>query len=233
MVNLTNSGDYSNQGTTTAPTITSQTFTLGTSSANFGTPSLLSSTNFGFTQIPNINPGSGFTMLEQQFNGITLGQGLPSLGLSGQNLGVSLNFQGLPTSGNLTTSKISPRLDTSTPMVSETNPTPSNGSIFNFTDTPLKPFKQEGLTTPVFTQVNQERTTDVEEVVRIRVQPQTFQVVNYNIYPAPELEFAQSFNEPITIQAFLVYDASTEIPGGFTNGTHYYFINISQVMLLY
>jgi len=42
--------------------------------------------------------------------------------------------------------------------------------------------------------------------------------VNYNIYPAIEVEFSRQFNEPITIQAFLVYDNNVEIVEGFTNG---------------
>lgn len=49
-------------------------------------------------------------------------------------------------------------------------------------------------------------------------QPKKYQVVNYNIYPALEIEFEKTSLEPITIQAFLVYDNSIEVPEGFTNG---------------
>lgn len=31
------------------------------------------------------------------------------------------------------------------------------------------------------------------------------QVVNYNIFPAPELEFSQASDNPITVSAYLVY----------------------------
>jgi hypothetical protein len=53
---------------------------------------------------------------------------------------------------------------------------------------------------------------------RVKTQPKQYQVVNYNIFPPPEIEFDVPFSDPITIQAFLMYDSTQEIQGGFTNG---------------
>mmetsp|Transcript_12477 Transcript_12477/g.17283 ORF Transcript_12477/g.17283 Transcript_12477/m.17283 type:complete len:649 (+) Transcript_12477:94-2040(+) len=61
--------------------------------------------------------------------------------------------------------------------------------------------------------------------VRILVQPKGYQIVNYNIYPAPELEFNRAFSEPLTVQGFLTYNEDVNNPNtmieileGFTNG---------------
>lgn len=59
--------------------------------------------------------------------------------------------------------------------------------------------------------------------VRILVQPEAYQIVNYNIFKQPELEFSNSINEPLTIQAILIYKDDSngniiQIKEGFTNG---------------
>jgi len=57
--------------------------------------------------------------------------------------------------------------------------------------------------------------------IRILIQPKEYQIVNYNIYPSPELEFSRSFSDPISIQAFLIYHGGNEqkiLREGFTNG---------------
>lgn len=55
---------------------------------------------------------------------------------------------------------------------------------------------------------------------RILVQPNEYQIVNYNVYPAPELEFSRTHSEPITVQALLVYcdENVVAVQSGFTNG---------------
>jgi len=63
-----------------------------------------------------------------------------------------------------------------------------------------------------------QQNVETPEGISIVSQPKKYQVVNYNIYPAIEVEFSRQFNEPITIQAFLVYDNNVEIVEGFTNG---------------
>eukprot|EP01117_Protostelium_nocturnum_P008319 TRINITY_DN2971_c0_g1_i2.p1 TRINITY_DN2971_c0_g1~~TRINITY_DN2971_c0_g1_i2.p1 ORF type:complete len:637 (-),score=203.78 TRINITY_DN2971_c0_g1_i2:49-1959(-) len=59
--------------------------------------------------------------------------------------------------------------------------------------------------------------------IRILVNPVEYQVVNYNIFPAPELEFSHTSEAPVTVSAFLVYCDETsgqyhKIQEGFTNG---------------
>ncbi|PRP89576.1 hypothetical protein PROFUN_00840 [Planoprotostelium fungivorum] len=60
--------------------------------------------------------------------------------------------------------------------------------------------------------------------IRIVVQPNEYQVVNYNIFPAPEIEFVNPHEVSITVAAFLVYcdDRGNgdviKIKEGFTNG---------------
>jgi hypothetical protein len=56
------------------------------------------------------------------------------------------------------------------------------------------------------------------ELARIAIQPERYQVVNYNIHPAPEIEFNQQFTDPVTVQATLLYDNSVDVKEGFTNG---------------
>ena len=60
--------------------------------------------------------------------------------------------------------------------------------------------------------------------VRVLLQPKPYQIVNYNIYPAVELQFSTSQSSSITVQASLIYkpspshDEVLDISGGFTNG---------------
>jgi len=60
--------------------------------------------------------------------------------------------------------------------------------------------------------------------VRIVIQPHEYQVVNYNIFPAPEIEFSQVNETSINVAAFLVYGddrgagSLVKINNGFTNG---------------
>lgn len=55
------------------------------------------------------------------------------------------------------------------------------------------------------------------EEMHLAVQPAEYQVVNYNIFPGPEIEFKRTFDYPITMDAVLCY-GDMEIPEGFTSG---------------
>jgi hypothetical protein len=98
---------------------------------------------------------------------------------------------------------------------------------------PLSPFEfHEQLSSPLpssspslhpySTEYKRETNTPsshLPEGINILVQPKQYQVVNYNIWPSPgnrsqpfwqlsEIEFSKAFSEPLTIQAFLVYNGT-------------------------
>lgn len=84
------------------------------------------------------------------------------------------------------------------PYKEDASPPPSNGMTFTY-NIPL------GMPAPLADQI------------RLLVQPASYQVVNYNIFPSPEIEFSQCFDYPITVEAFLIYE-NTEVAEGFTSG---------------
>lgn len=58
-----------------------------------------------------------------------------------------------------------------------------------------------------------------QERICVSVQPERYQVVNYNVHPPPELQFFEPFSEAVTVEAFLCYEANTlDILEGFTTG---------------
>eukprot|EP01119_Soliformovum_irregulare_P003156 TRINITY_DN1347_c0_g1_i1.p1 TRINITY_DN1347_c0_g1~~TRINITY_DN1347_c0_g1_i1.p1 ORF type:complete len:581 (-),score=129.20 TRINITY_DN1347_c0_g1_i1:20-1762(-) len=83
-----------------------------------------------------------------------------------------------------------------------------------YTHTPESPF--ELVSSPISTP--QSSASVSVEGIQILVQPKKYQIVNYNIYPAPEIELSKQYDQPITIQAFLIYDGTLEIAEGFTHG---------------
>ena len=128
---------------------------------------------------------------------------------------------------NTTNNSVSPPLLTTTTTTTSINITPLSISINNNSSPPqLTP----NITTPMeYTSMgnnnnnnNNSNMNDIATIggtsVRIVVQPEKYQVVNYNIHPPPQLEFLTPYNDPITIQAFLVYENGVEIKEGFTNG---------------
>jgi hypothetical protein len=108
----------------------------------------------------------------------------------------------------------SPMVASSSHQIFSNNPPSPQTSSFNFTDlTDFSPSYEYASSPPSFIPMNNGSSS---EGIRILVQPKNYQIVNYNLYPAPELEFSTSYLEPITIQAFLVYkeDTIVDIPEG-------------------
>ena len=64
--------------------------------------------------------------------------------------------------------------------------------------------------------MNSDNTATRRLKLRIKMQPELFQIANYNIYPAPEIFFEEELPYDITIQASLIEAESyKEVPQGF------------------
>lgn len=110
-------------------------------------------------------------------------------------------------------------------------PSPQTAA-FNFTDmtvsNPSSPYYDYNSgSLPKFTPINLvgkvvDHSDHTPPGIRISIQPKLYQIVNYNIYPSPEVEFSRTFNEPVTVQSSLIYKDENgntiDIPEGFTNG---------------
>ncbi len=87
---------------------------------------------------------------------------------------------------------------------STASPPSPQTSLFNFTF-PGQEQRHNPLVTSSSSPLSPSTATFSNEIAAIVIQPERYQVVNYNIHPATEIEFHQQFTEPVTIQATLLY----------------------------